>query len=434
MSCQNSKKNGEPAEVPPPPPSNGEKSGGDKNTGEVSQEESGLMRGFGRRVSNFFKAIFHDEDAPPPPPMEIGAPYNFQHTQHVRVDPHTSTGFSGLPAQMRIVLKASGISKEETSANPQAVLDVLAFHMDGPQPMPKQLPSHADISQQINKAAVIKMEDYTKAFTELVKLGQGASGVVYSAVNKKTRDKVALKVAPLVELTDLTNEMGLQSMSRHDNIVKFYEAYVFGSEVCLVMELVEGGSLTDCLGVRVDFPEPCIAYVCREILAALDFMHNQHKLHRDIKSDNVLVSRSGAIKIADFGFAAHLTNEHSKRCSVVGTPYWMAPELIRGQEYDAKVDVWSLGITAIEMAEGEPPLLREPPLRALLLITINQPPTLKNRSKWSPEFHDFMAKCLAQAPEARSSAAQLLTHPFITSKPCTAAEFAAFAVPYFKKK
>ena len=150
---------------------------------------------------------------------------------------------------------------------------------------------------------------------------------------------------------------------------------------------------------------------------SLAFMHREYRLHRDIKSDNVLINYDGHVKVADFGFAINLTSEQSKRTSVVGTPYWMAPELIRGSEYDYKVDVWSTGITAIEMAEGEPPLLNEPPLRALLLITTNRSPTLKKKQMWTTEFHHFLATCLHMHPEKRSSSEQLLLHPFIQVYP-----------------
>ena len=187
---------------------------------------------------------------------------------------------------MRSVLKASGISKEEATANPQAVLDVLSFHMDGP---PPRLRTTASVRREISESAAIKNEDYAKYFTELKKLGQGASGTVYAAKDKRTGQKVALKIAPLSELSDLVNEIGLQSMSRHPNVVQYIEAYASKKDVCIVMELMLGGSLTDCLGVDVDFPEPCIAFVCRHMLMALAFIHRQHRLHRDIKSDNVLV-------------------------------------------------------------------------------------------------------------------------------------------------
>jgi serine/threonine protein kinase len=172
------------------------------------------------------------------------------------------------------------------------------------------------------KASSIKAEDYRKYYGDFKKLGQGASGVVYSAVDKRSGRNVALKIASATELTDLANEIGLQSMSRHPNIVECIEAYVYQKEVCMVMELMQGGSLTDCLDVENAMPEPAIAYVCKQILMALCFMHRQHRLHRDIKSDNILINSDGEVKIADFGFAINLTCEDSKRTSVVGTPYW----------------------------------------------------------------------------------------------------------------
>merc|ERR1712070_845056 len=126
------------------------------------------------------------------------------------------------------------------------------------------------------------------------------------------------------------------------------------------MEFMDGGALTEMVGKQKKWEEPMIAYVLQKMLMALAFLHRSHRLHRDIKSDNVLVDFNGDVKLADFGFAIGLTQEQDKRRSVVGTPYWMAPELIRGLPYDDKVDVWSTGITAIEMCEGEPPLMDKP--------------------------------------------------------------------------
>ncbi len=178
--------------------------------------------------------------------------------------------------------------------------------------------------------------------------------------------------------------------------------------------------------------EPQIALLCKETLKSLAFLHSQHRVHRDIKSDNVLLGLNGEIKLSDFGFAAQLTEEIDKRKSVVGechtnvfpswfshafliagTPYWMAPEIIRGQDYGVKVDLWSLGIMAIEMAEGEPPLIDEPPLRALLLIVTRGAPTLKEPHLWSDEFKDFLARCLDTDAKTRASSEELLQHPFI---------------------
>mmetsp|Transcript_23471 Transcript_23471/g.39110 ORF Transcript_23471/g.39110 Transcript_23471/m.39110 type:complete len:412 (+) Transcript_23471:245-1480(+) len=383
------------------------------------------------RTSVFQKimSVFGSEEAAEPE-FQISAPYNFKHTHHVQADPRTSTGFSGLPMPMRQVLKASGITKEETDKNPQAVLDVLTFHMEGP---PPKLPTRNSLARKIDTDKLLKKDNYRDHYGGLKKLGQGASGVVYSASHRQTGRKVALKIAPNNELKELTNEIGLQQMSRHPNIVEVIEAYQGPDDICIVMELMTGGSLTDCLDVKRPMQEETIAYVCRKMLMALAFMHREYRMHRDIKSDNVLVNDEGEIKVADFGFAINITSEQMKRTSVVGTPYWMAPELIRGQEYDFKVDIWSLGITAIEMAEGEPPLLNEPPLRALLLITTNKSPTLNNsRVRWSQEFNHFLSQCLQIPPEKRASADELLMHPFI-SKACDQTEFAKFSRVALKK-
>jgi serine/threonine protein kinase len=194
----------------------------------------------------------------------------------------------------------------------------------------------------------------------------------------------------------------------------------------MVLEYIHGGTLTEVLGPSVPFPERCVAYVTRALLEGLAFLHDQKRLHRDIKSDNVLVDFDGRVKIADFGFAVGLSAELAKRKSVVGTPFWMAPELIRGQEYDGKVDVWSLGITALEMADGEPPHLNELPLRALFMITTNPPPRLKDAKKWTPAFVDFLERALELDPANRATAEELLRHPFIATA-CDKEEFSAFA-------
>lgn len=220
---------------------------------------------------------------------------------------------------MRQVLKASGITKEETNLNPQAVLDVLTFHMEGP---PPRLPSRLSMSRQINREKLLRRENYKTYYGGLKKLGQGASGTVYSATDRKTGRKVALKIAAANEMNELVNEIGLQSLSRHPNIVEFIEAFQGPDEICIVMEIMIGGSLTDCCDVKRPMAEPMIAYVCKSSLMALAFMHREYRLHRDIKSDNILINFDGEVKVADFGFAINLTSEQVKRTSVVGTPYW----------------------------------------------------------------------------------------------------------------
>lgn len=202
---------------------------------------------------------------------------------------------------------------------------------------------------------------------------------------------------------------------RHTNIVEYLETFKVGKQVWVVMEFMGGGSLTDILEQysTIQMSEAQMALVVRETLKGLDSIHNNHKIHRDIKSDNILLGAVGDVKIADFGFAAQLTVSKQKRKTVVGTPYWMAPELIQGADYDAKVDIWSLGIMIMEMAEGEPPFMDFPPLRALFLITTQGIPDLKQPEKWSAEFRDFTKRCLNKEPSQRPSASEALKHPWL---------------------
>jgi len=222
----------------------------------------------------------------------------------------------------------------------------------------------------------------------------------------------------------LVAEINIMKNCRHENIVEYIDTYKVGTnQVWVVMEFMGGGSITDILEQfqTIRMAEDQMAAVCLGTLQGLACIHLSHKIHRDIKSDNILLSSEGAVKIADFGFAAQLTTRKDKRKTVVGTPYWMAPELIQGNLYDAKVDIWSLGIMAMEMAEGEPPYMDYPPLRALFMITTQGIPDLKEPESWSSHFKDFVSVCLMKDPNDRPSAEKLLEHPFL-SKPCSAAE------------
>jgi len=184
------------------------------------------------------------------------------------------------------------------------------------------------------------------------------------------------------------------------------------------MEYMDAGSLTDIvdaydLGIRLN--EPQIARVCYEVLQGLLYLHNNNRIHRDIKSDNVLVSSNGSIKLADFGYTAQLTRERINRTTAVGTPYWMAPEVIRGQQYKLNVDIWSLGIMIMEMAEGNPPYIEHPPLRAVFLITTKGIPGLKHISRWTTQFIDFLDLCLTTDPDVRPHSIDLLKHEYLNT-------------------
>jgi len=222
-------------------------------------------------------------------------------------------------------------------------------------------------------------------------------------------------------------EIDIMRKCKHDNIVELIDSYKLGLHIWVIMEFMSYGSVTDILDQFVDLPmtEPQIAAVCLGTLRGLSAIHSGHKMHRDIKSDNILVNEEGVVKIADFGFAAQLTAKKQKRKTVVGTPYWMAPELIQGLDYDAKVDIWSLGVLAIEMAEGEPPYMDYPPLRALFMITTQGLPPLKDRD-WSEAFVDFVTICTMREPNDRPTASNLLDHPFLT-KACSTSEILRLA-------
>jgi hypothetical protein len=247
------------------------------------------------------------------------------------------------------------------------------------------------------------------------KIGQGASGEVFIGINKTTEKLCAIKQMNLSlqqkkEL--ILNELQVLAESNHPNIVNFIESYLVGDVLWVVMEYMEGGALTDMIEERM-LPEEQIATVCYESLKGLYHLHERGIIHRDIKSDNVLLNKCGQVKLTDFGFCAKLTADKGKRATMVGTPYWMAPEVIKQQKYDSSIDIWSLGIMVIEMIEGEPPYLNEEPLKALFLIATNGKPRLQDPNSISPELRDFLNSCLEVEASNRATAKELLDHPFL---------------------
>ncbi|KAJ8598910.1 hypothetical protein CTAYLR_010336 [Chrysophaeum taylorii] len=341
----------------------------------------------------------------------IGAPTKVVHEVHVWRDSSKATGLAGLPAEWEAVWESSGISSEEVREHPQAALDALQCHLN-----PPQLPSRVSVDTEVASAFEFsKVSDPKKVYGEFRQLGQGASGTVYSAVDTREGPdkgrKVALKYCLRRDIEDLTHEIALQSMCNHENVVNILETFLTPSHVVIALEFMDGTLTTLCGKCR----EPHIAYVIKCALQALSFMHRHHRVHRDVKSDNILVDFLGRVKIADFGFAQQLTRETNKRKSVVGTPYWMSPELIKAQSYDCKVDIWSLAITALEMADGEPPLMHEPAMRALFLITVNPPPTLRAPHVWSEGLNHLLRSMLVKDPNLRTSTDHLLLHPYFAT-------------------
>lgn len=264
-------------------------------------------------------------------------------------------------------------------------------------------------------ATICSEGDPSKKYRNLVKIGQGASGGVYTAYEVGSNLSVAIKQMNLEQQPKkelIINEILVMKGSRHKNIVNFIDSYLLRGDLWVVMEYMEGGSLTDVVTHSV-MTEGQIGAVSRETLKGLKFLHSKGVIHRDIKSDNILLSMNGDIKLTDFGFCAQINEVNLKRTTMVGTPYWMAPEVVSRKEYGPKVDIWSLGIMIIEMIEGEPPYLNETPLRALYLIATNGTPNLKDPESLTEIMRNFLSWTLQVDPEKRGTATELLEDPFI---------------------
>ncbi|QYT01177.1 Non-specific serine/threonine protein kinase [Trichoderma simmonsii] len=335
-----------------------------------------------------------------------------------------------LPAPVK-PLNVSKVNQSQPQSEPKA-----------PEPAPKQTPaerkqdvrmstmSENEVMAKLKEA--VSKEDPNLSYSKQKKIGQGASGSVYVAKIKDTavgvareflrqqgpRAQVAIKQMDLAHQPRkelIVNEIMVMKDNRHKNIVNFLDAFLRNNnaELWVVMEFMEGGALTDVIDNNPSISEEQISTICHETCRGLQHLHAQSIIHRDIKSDNVLLDARGNVKITDFGFCAKLTEAKSKRATMVGTPYWMAPEVVKQKEYGPKVDIWSLGIMAIEMIESEPPYLNEEPLKALYLIATNGTPRLKKPEKLSKELKAFLSVCLCVDVKSRASADELLAHDFL---------------------
>ncbi|XP_058489786.1 mitogen-activated protein kinase kinase kinase kinase 5-like isoform X1 [Solea solea] len=259
-------------------------------------------------------------------------------------------------------------------------------------------------------------------FEILLRVGGGTYGEVYKARNKQNGELAAIKVIkmePEDDFSIIQQEIVIVKSCKHPNIVAYYGSYIRANKLWICMEFCGGGSLQDIYHVTGSLSEPQIAYICREMLQGLDYLHAQKKIHRDIKGANILLNDLGEVKLADFGISAQITATLARRMSFIGTPYWMAPEVaaveIKGG-YNELCDIWSVGITAIELAELQPPMFDVHPLRVLFLMSKSsyQPPKLKDKSKWSSTFYNFVKAMLVRNPKKRPSASKILSNMFLT--------------------
>lgn len=302
----------------------------------------------------------------------------------------------------------------------------------GPQRPSRESPEAAqkrrDLRAQRDQETLKRLErictplDPMLLFSNLHKIGHGASGGVFLADNSVLNERVAIKQMRLDQQPKkdlIANEIMVMKEAKHPNIVNFIDSFIHSGDLWIIMEYMEGGSLTDVISHNVMSP-PQIGAVCRETLSGLAHLHAMGVIHRDIKSDNILLSLEGDIKITDFGYCAQTTDMRARRNTMVGTPYWMAPEVITRKDYDSRIDVWSLGIMTIEMIEGEPPYLNEPPVKALYMIISNGTPEIHDPESLPDDFRAFISRCLRVDVDERATAVELLQHPFITAAaPCS---------------
>ncbi|XP_068578013.1 serine/threonine-protein kinase PAK 6 [Cebidichthys violaceus] len=285
-------------------------------------------------------------------------------------------------------------------------------------PSPRPPPDPPKVTHEQFKAAlqmVVDKGDPRSYLENFVKIGEGSTGVVCIATEKHSGRQVAVKMMDLRRQQRrelLFNEVVIMRDYQHRNVVEMFKSALVEEELWVIMEYLQGGALTNIVS-ETRLSEEQIATVCEAVLQALAYLHSQGVIHRDIKSDSILLTLDGRVKLSDFGFCAQISKDIPKRKSLVGTPYWMAPEVISKSPYGTEVDVWSMGIMVVEMVDGEPPYFSETPVAAMKRLRDELPPTVRNVSQISPVLKDFLDRMLTRDPLERASATDLLEHPFL---------------------
>ena len=277
-----------------------------------------------------------------------------------------------------------------------------------------------EIADVVGAASESKL-DPNDIFELTEKLGEGSYGSVYKGIHNESSEAVAIKMVPVEgDFEDLAKEIRILRKCKSNYITRYYGSYTLDDSLWIVMEYCGGGAVDDLMEITENtLSEGVIQHIVAAALLGLSYLHSNKNIHRDIKAGNILLTEQGMVKLADFGVSAQLASTMSKQNTVIGTPYWMAPEIIQEKGTRPNADIWSLGITMIEMAQGEPPLSNVHPMRAIFMIPNKPPPTFapvpEGEEDLSDDCKDFLSKCLVKDPKARSTAADLLSHPFVTS-------------------
>ncbi|XP_047429469.1 serine/threonine-protein kinase PAK 4-like [Mugil cephalus] len=280
-------------------------------------------------------------------------------------------------------------------------------------PRPPQKLTHEQFKAALQM--VVDPGDPRTSLEDFVKIGEGSTGEVFLARERGGGRQVAVKMMDLRRQQRrelLFNEVVIMRDYPHQNVVQMYRSALVDQELWVVMEFLQGGALTHVLS-RTRLDEEQMATVCDGVLQALSYLHSQGVIHRDIKSDSILLTLDGRVKLSDFGFCAQISKDVPRRTSLVGTPYWMSPEVIAKTPYGTEVDIWSLGIMVVEMVDGEPPYFSETPVHAMKKLRDEAAPSVKNVQRVSPVLKDFLACMLTRDTLQRSSATDLLKHPFL---------------------